>query len=95
MKQEDATVVSTTSCVIHSVRTVTRSRCMADSTRFVLPIHKFYKPEIFSCMLMHNIRVYMSVCIIDNRMYKYLDSSPHINQPYKILPPEVKSARHL
>jgi len=25
---------------------------------------------------------------IDNRIYKYIDLSPPINQPYKILPPE-------
>jgi len=32
---------------------------------------------------------------IDNRIYKYLDSSPPVNQPYKILPPEVKLRGHL
>jgi len=32
---------------------------------------------------------------IDYRIYKYLDSSPPINQPYKILPLEIKLGRHL
>ena len=30
---------------------------------------------------------------IDNRILKYLDIRQHIDQPYKILPPEVESAR--
>ena len=33
--------------------------------------------------------------VLDIRIYKYLDQSPPINQPYKTLPPEVKSGRHL
>jgi len=35
-----------------------------------------------------------AVEIIDNRKLKYLDIRPRINQPYKILPPEVESACH-
>ena len=31
---------------------------------------------------------------IDNRILIYLDVRSPINQPYKMLPPEVESARH-
>ena len=32
---------------------------------------------------------------IDNKIYKYLDTSLPINKPYKILPPKVELGRHL
>jgi len=31
---------------------------------------------------------------IDNKILKYLDIRPPINQPYKMLPPDMESARH-
>ena len=37
---------------------------------------------------------YCNVLCIDNRILIYLDVRSPINQPYKMLPPEVESTRH-
>jgi len=49
---------------------------------------KFIFTLYFTCYSLWGVET------IDNRILIYLDIRSPINQPYKMLPPEVESARH-
>jgi len=55
-------------------------------------VHSALRLTITFAMLLQG--VYLCVLIIDNRILKYLDIRPPINQPYKILPTEVELGHH-